>query len=70
MFIGKAEIVASSGQDRQNCTQLVFYRMKDSKAAHYAQCKVGIHVCLVYGDYTNELIALAEALGVEPMVVE
>ena len=70
MFIGKAEIVESSGKDRENCTQLVFYRFKDSLAAHRAQCKVGIHIALVYGDYTKELMALAEALGIEPLVVE
>lgn len=70
MFIGKAEIVESSGKDKENCTQLVFYRFKDSLKAHRAQCKVGIHVALVYGDYTKELIALAEALDVEPLVVE
>ena len=70
MLIGKAEIVESSGQDRENCTQLVFYRFKDSLKAHRAQCFVGIHVALVYGDYTKELTALAEALHVEPLVVE
>ena len=70
MFIGKAEIVDSSGKDKENCTQLVFYRFKDSLAAHRAQCKVGIHIALVYGDYTKELGALAEALDVEPLFVE
>ena len=70
MFIGKAEIVDSSGKDKENCTQLVFYRFKDSLAAHRAQCKVGIRIALVYGDYTKELGALAEALDVEPLFVE
>ena len=60
----------SSGKDKENCTQLVFYRFKDSLAAHRAQCKVGIHIALVYGDYTKELGALAEALDVEPLFVE
>ena len=59
-----------SGKDKENCTQLVFYRFKDSLAAHRAQCKVGIHIALVYGDYTKELGALAEALDVEPLFVE
>ncbi len=70
MFIAKAEIIGGSGYDRENCTQLVFYRLKDSKKAHYAQCFVGIHVALVYGDYTKELIALADAIGAEAMYVE
>ena len=70
MLIGKGEIVESSGQNRENCTQLVFYRLNDSLKAHRAQCEVGIHVALVYGDYTKELIALADAIGVEPLVVE
>ncbi len=70
MFISKGEIVESSGQDRENCTQLVFYRLNDSLKAHRAQCQVGIHVALVYGDYTQELVALANAIGVEPLVVD
>lgn len=70
MFIGKGTIVGSSGQDRDNCTQLVFYKLNDSLAAHRAQCEVGIHITLVYGDYTKELVALCETLGVEPMVVD
>ena len=32
------------------------------------QLQVGNHVALVYGDYTEELIALAEVLGIEPLV--
>lgn len=70
MLIGKGKIIESSGQDRENCTQLVFYRLKDSLKAHRAQCEVGIHVALVYGDYTAELTELCDALGVEPLVVE
>lgn len=70
MFIGKATIVGSGGYKRDNCTQLVFYRMNDSLAAHRAQCEVGIHLTLVYGDYTKELVALCETLGVEPMLVD
>jgi hypothetical protein len=32
------------------------------------QCLVGNHVALVYGDYTEQLKALAEVLGVEPLI--
>ncbi|MBQ3300934.1 MAG: hypothetical protein IJH04_02055 [Eggerthellaceae bacterium] len=70
MFIGKGEIVTSSGHDKSNCTQAVFYRFKDSMKAHRLQCKVGLHLSLIYGDYTEELKALAEVLGIEALVVE
>ena len=45
-----------------------FFRVKDQMDCYKKQLQVGNHVALVYGDYTEELIALAEVLGIEPLV--
>ncbi len=68
MFIGSGEIIMGAGYDAPNCTQGVFFRVKDQKETWEAQCCAGNHVSMVYGDYTQELIDLAKSLDVEPVV--
>lgn len=70
LFIGQGEIVCGGGFRRGNCTSAVFFRVKDQKDFFKKQCLVGNHVTLVYGDYKQELIDLADVLGIEAVVAE
>ena len=67
-FISRGDIVCGDGYNANNCNNLVIFRVRDQKDAYKKQCLVGNHVALVYGDYTEQLIQLAEVLGVEPLV--
>jgi len=68
LFIAKGEVVCGDGYTLNNCNNLVIFRVKDQMDCYKKQLQVGNHVALVYGDYTEELIALAEVLGIEPLV--
>ncbi len=68
LFIGSGEIVMGGGYDGYNCSQLVYFRVKDQADAWTKQCLAGNHCTLVYGDYTKELTDLAKALKIEPLV--
>jgi hypothetical protein len=68
LFIGSGEIVLGGGYDGFNCSQLVYFRVKDQWDTWTKQCLAGNHCTLVYGDYTRELTDLARALGIEPLV--
>ncbi|MCD8099674.1 MAG: fucose isomerase [Oscillospiraceae bacterium] len=70
LFIGTGEIVMGGGYKSQNCTQLVYFRVKDTADTWEKQCYAGNHCAMVYGDYTKELIALAKSLGVEALVAD
>ncbi|MCD8192779.1 MAG: hypothetical protein LUD55_08320 [Oscillospiraceae bacterium] len=59
LFVGTGEIVMGGGYKSQNCTQLVYFRVKDTADTWEKQCYAGNHCAMVYGDYTKELIALA-----------
>lgn len=68
LFVGKGTIVAGGGYAEDNCSGPVFVRVKDQNDFFNKQCEVGMHLPLVYGDYTKELAALAEFLGIEPIL--
>ena len=68
LFIARGEVVCGDGYGANNCNYLVIFRVKDQMDCYKKQLLVGNHVALVYGDYTAELLALAEVLGVEPLV--
>ena len=70
LFIGSGEIVMGGGYEGYNCSQLVYFKVKDQAKTWKAQCLAGNHCTLVYGDYVRELIDLAESLGVEPVVAD
>ena len=65
LFISRGEVVCGDGYGANNCNNLVIFRVKDQMDCYKKQCLVGNHVALVYGDYTEELTALAEVLGIE-----
>ena len=68
LFVGKGVVVAGGGYEEDNCSGPVFIRVKDQEDFFNKQCEVGMHLPLVYGDFTKELIALAELFGVEAVV--
>ena len=70
LFIGSGEVVMGGGYEGYNCSQLVYFKVKDQARTWKAQCLAGNHCTLVYGDYVRELTDLAEALGVEPVVAD
>ncbi|MCD8099879.1 MAG: fucose isomerase [Oscillospiraceae bacterium] len=70
LFIGTGEIVMGGGYDGYNCSQLVYFRVKNQADTWAKQCMAGNHCTLVYGDYVKELTALAESLGIEPLVAD
>lgn len=70
LFIGNGEIIMGGGYDTNNCSQLVYFRVKNVEDMWEKQCSAGNHLSLVYGDYTKELIALAKSLKVEPLIAE
>jgi len=70
LFIGTGEIVLGGGYEGYNCSQLVYFKVKNQADTWKKQCFAGNHVTLVYGNYVEDLVALAEALGVEPLVAE
>lgn len=70
LFIGQGEIVCGGGFHRGNCTTAVFFRVADQEDFFRKQCLVGNHVTMVYGDYKQALIDLADVLGVEAVVAK
>ena len=69
MMICRGEIVMGHGYHRQNCNSGFFFRVKDADKVFEVQLRSGIHIPLIYGDYVNELSAVAAALGLEAEVV-
>ena len=70
LFIGSGEIVMGGGYEGFNCSQLVYFKVKDQAKTWKAQCFAGNHCTLVYGDYVRELADLAESLGIEPVIAD
>ncbi|MCC8123782.1 MAG: fucose isomerase [Oscillospiraceae bacterium] len=69
LFIGKGEIVGGGDYDLDNCNGYVVYRVADQEKYFKAQCQVGNHLPLIYGDYARELELLGESLGLELLKV-
>lgn len=70
LFIGSGEIVMGGGYEGYNCSQLVYFRVKDQIDTWTKQCMAGNHCTMVYGDYVQELKDLALSLGIEPLVAD
>ena len=69
VLIGKGTIVKSVGYDLDNCNGGFIFQVEDQKKVYREQCRSGLHLPLVFGDYTEELKMLAESLGLEPVMV-
>ena len=68
IFIAKGTICGGAGYEMKNCDQGVFFKVNDQKDFFHKQQYFGNHTVLAYGDYTEELKLLAEALGIEVVI--
>lgn len=68
LFIGRGTIVAGAGYRTDNCNNPVIFRVADQRDFFEKHCQTGMHLALVYGDYTRALTELANVLGVEALV--
>lgn len=68
LLVAKGTIVGGGGYDRDNCNTAVAYKVADRRDMWKKQSMVGNHVCLVYGDYVQELCDLAESMNVEVLL--
>lgn len=69
LLIGKGTIVKSVGYGSDNCNGGFIFQVADQRKVYKEQCRAGLHMPLVFGDYTEELKMLAERLGLEPIMV-
>lgn len=68
LFIGRGEVTGGAGYRVDNCNNPVVFRVKNQRDFFEKQAKCGMHLSMVFGDYTKELIALAKMLDIEPVV--
>lgn len=65
MFVGKGVIKGGIGYHNMSCSLGVWYQVANAKEFSKKQMEFGNHLPMVFGDYSEELIALGEALGIE-----
>ncbi|MGI6072865.1 MAG: hypothetical protein ACOX75_07695 [Lachnospiraceae bacterium] len=69
MVIGKGTIVRGFGYKLNNCNGGFLFQVQDQKKVYKEQCRAGLHMPIVFGDYTRELQLLAESYGMEAVMV-
>ena len=52
----------------QGCGGPIIVRVPNADDLFDKQCSFGMHLPLVYGDYTKELKAMADILGIEAVM--
>ena len=65
LFIGKGTIAGGAAYHDHGCSGPVVIRVKDIDDFFEKQLMVGMHLPIVYGDYTKELKRMAMLLGIE-----
>jgi L-fucose isomerase-like protein len=65
LLITKGEVVGMRGFDLERCTTEVLINVQDPEGYHLKTAKYGHHFSMVYGDYTKELVHLAEMLKID-----
>ena len=68
LFISKGVLKGGYGYDMDNCTLGSLIQVEDSYRFYENQLEVGNHIPFVYGDYFDEMVMLAKALGLEVLV--
>ncbi len=68
LFIGKGTAVCGDGYKVPNCSQVLYFRVKNIDSFFEKQTTFGNHIAMVIGDYTEDLIQLAKLLDVEPVL--
>ena len=70
LTVARGTIVGGVGYESENCSEGVFFSLKNPKAFLEGCYWTGIHVPLVYGDCYDELIELGKLLGFEVFAAE
>ena len=65
ILIAKGTIVGGLGYGSVNCSEGVFFEVKDVHTFWKYQMDCGNHVPLIYGDFEDQLVQLAGSLGLE-----
>jgi hypothetical protein len=65
LFVARGTIVGGTGYNDVNCSEGVFFQVKNSRDFFEKQSLVGHHVPLVYGDYLDQIVKLGNILGLE-----
>ncbi len=68
LFVGKGKIVKSVGYDLDNCNGGFIFQVENQREFYKAQSRAGLHMPLIFGDYTEELKMLGESYGMEVMM--
>ena len=69
LLIGKGTIIKTVGYDLDNCNGGFIFQVEDQKKVYKEQCRAGLHMPLIFGDYSEELKMLAESYGMEAVMV-
>lgn len=70
LTVARGTIVGGVGYESENCSEGVFFSLKNLKAFLEGYYWTGIHVPPVYGDCYDELIELGKLLGFEVFSAE
>ena len=65
LFVAKGTIVSGSGYDKNNCNTYVLFRVANQQDFFDKHVLFGLHLSLVYGDYTEELRLLGKMVDME-----
>lgn len=65
MLLGRGWVVCVSGYNLNNCNGGVIFRVEDQRDFYDKQMTFGNHLSMVYGDYIDEMIALAKSLNLK-----
>lgn len=65
IFVAKGTIVGCMGYDLSGCTHGVLFTVKDREDFFQKQLSFGNHVPIVYGDYVDDVKALANLMGLK-----
>lgn len=69
ILIARGTVCGGIGNEDENCSEGVFFGVTDGRAFREFTMTTGNHTALVYGDWFDEMILLAESLGLEPLAV-
>lgn len=70
LMIAQAEVISGDGYHVPNCSEVVYFRIRNVDEFFKAQTSFGLHMVMVYGDYKQQLIDLAKSMNVEPVVID
>ena len=69
MLIARGVICGGIGFEDENCSEGVFFGVSDGRAFREYTMTTGNHTALVYGDWLDEMVLLAQSLGLAPLAV-